>query len=203
MKTTLSIVGIQILSLISFGASAQEWIAGGAIGQAKQQDYDVGGPITFSDDTDDSFRVFGGYMFSANQGVIASYLDLGTTHYEGPAFGGFMDSFEAEGLDVSYVIGWPPGSQQRVSLFGTLGLFAWDQDVAFSDSTGNALYKDEGTSFTFGIGANVNLSSTGTNPLSIQALWQVLKDVGDSRNSGHEEDRDVVSVGVSYRFGRD
>jgi len=202
MKTTLTLAGSLALALVSFNASAQGWMAGGSIGQAKQQDYDVGGLIATSDDTDTSYRLFGGYLVSPRQGVIASYIDLGTTRYAGPAFGGFEDTLDAEGIDVSYMYGWAPGAQERVSLFGTLGVFVWDQDVNVSDATFSALYQDEGTSFSFGIGADVNFDAGGTNAWSVHALWQVLKGVGDEGNSGHEEDRDVVSVGVSYFFGR-
>jgi hypothetical protein len=206
MKTTLKIAGACALLLASFNASAQGWFTGGAVGQAVQSDYDVGGPVTTRDDTDDSYRIFGGYLVSPMQGLVASYIDLGTAYYDGPAFGNFTDYLDAEGFDISYIIGWAPGSQQRFSLFGTVGIFAWDQDVTYTelaDTTPTTfIYKDSGTSFSFGVGTDINFDSGGASAWGIHVEWQVFKDVGDSNNSGHEYDRDVFSVGASYRFGR-
>ena len=201
MKTILSISAAIALSLASAGIQAQGWIVGGAIGQSKQQDYDVGGPIATRDDVDTAARIVGGYMTSRRHGVIASYIDLGAGRYDGPALGGFEDTLEAEGIDVSYLISWPPGSQERISLFGLIGVFIWDQDVSFSDASGDFLYRDEGTSFSFGVGTSINLQADGMSRWNVHAEWQVFKDVGDDRNSGHEEDRDAFTVGIAYRFG--
>jgi hypothetical protein len=189
--------------LAATDVSAQGWFAGGAFGQATQQDYDVGGPIATTHDTDDSARVFGGYLISPLQGVVASYIDLGTAYYDGPAFGGFTDYLDAEGFDISWIVGWAPGSQERVALFGTVGVFAWDQDVTYTDTSGTAVFRDEGTSFSIGVGSEVRLGASSTSPWGVHFEYQLFKDVGDANNSGHEYDREVISVGASYRFGRD
>ena len=191
-----------LLALAALPASAQGWLAGGSIGQATQQDYDVGGPVSKRDDSDDSLRVFGGYLVSPMQGVIVSLIDLGTAYYDGPAFGGFTDELSAEAIDISYIVGWTPGMQQRVSVFGTAGIVGWDQDVRYTDISGTYIYNDEGTSFSVGVGTEINLSAAGTSRWGVHVEYQVLKDVGDADNSGHEYDREIVSVGASYRFGR-
>lgn len=198
MKSLARLTAICVLAAWSATASAQGWIAGAAIGQAKQQDYEVGGPIDTRDDTDDSLRLFGGYLISPLQGFVISFIDLGTAYYDGPAFGGFRDYLDAEGYDISYIIGWAPGSQERVSLFGTVGIFAWDQDVFHVDATGPYPYQDSGTSFSMGVGTEIKLGG----PFGIHVEWQLFKEVGDRNNSGHEYDREVLSVGVSYRFGK-
>jgi hypothetical protein len=141
-------------------------------------------------------------MITPMQGVIASIIDLGTAYYDGPAFGGFTDTLDADGVDISYLVGWAPGTQQRVSVFGTVGVFSWDQDVRYTDSTGTFRYADEGTSFSLGFGTEINFSSSGTSAWGINVEYQMFKDVGDASNSGHEYDRDTVSVGVDFRFGR-
>jgi OmpA-like transmembrane domain len=203
MKFVYQIAGLCALAGLAADASAQGWIAGGAVGQAKQQDYDVGGPIATTDDTDDTLRVFGGYLLSPMQGVVVSFIDLGTAYYDGPAWGGFTDYLDAEGYDISYVIGWAPGSQSRVSLFGTVGVFAWDQDVFYTDASGPYLYQDDGTSFSMGIGTEIKLGSAAGSAWGIHFEWQLFKDVGDKNNSGHEYDREALSVGVDYHFGRE
>ena len=202
MNTATRIATLSTLSLISISASAQGWFTGGTLGSAVQNDYEVGGPISTRDDSDSSYRVFGGYLISPLQGVVASYVDLGTAYYDGPAFGGFADYLSAEGFDISYIIGWAPGSQQRVSLFGTAGIFAWDQDVTYTDIGAPEVYNDSGTSFSVGVGTEINFDSGGTSAWGINIEWQVFKNVGDKNNSGHEYDREVFSVGAHYRFGR-
>lgn len=206
-RLTISFIRSSVVLLVCLvgpmPAGAQGWFAGGAFGQAMQQDYDIGGPVTTKDDTDDSYRVFGGYLISPLQGVVASWIDLGKPYYDGPAFGGFTDSLSAKGIDISWILGWAPGTQDRVALFGTVGVFAWDQVARYTDTSGFVKYKDEGTSFSFGLGTEIKLGSESDSPWGIHLEWQLFKDVGDAGNSGHEYDREVVSVGTSYRFGRD
>ena len=186
------------------GASAQEWFAGGSIGIGQQDDYSIGGPVTSADDTDTAYRLFGGYLVSELQGFVASYIDLGEASYAGPAFGGFTDRLSADGFDIAYVLGWTPGEQERVRIFGTVGVFAWDQDVVYTElGTSTAFVsKDDGTSFSLGFGADINLSASGDNVWGINVAYQLFKDVGDENFSGHENDRQMISAGVTYRFRR-
>lgn len=181
---------------------AQSWIAGGAVGSAKQHDYEVGGPIATRDESDTSMRVFGGYLLGPMQGVIVSLVDLGTAYYDGPAFGGFTDYLDADGIDISYLAGWAPGTQQRVALFGTVGVFSWNQDVTYTDATGTYVFGDDGASFSIGFGTEVNFSAAGTSAWGLHFEYQLFKDVGEFDNSGHEYDRDLISIGIDYRFGR-
>lgn len=201
MKAAYRIAGLGALLFASATASAQGFFAGGSIGTATQQEYAIGGPISMSEDSDDSVRAFGGYLITPLQGIVVSLIDLGEPNYAGPAFGGFTDRLSAEGWDISWIVGWNPGNQERVSLFGTIGVFAWDQDVSYEDPLGSVEYRDEGTSFSYGIGTEFNLSRDGTSPWGIHLEYQLFKNVGDPRNSGHEYDRDVLSLGVTYHLG--
>jgi hypothetical protein len=203
MQAAVRHIAVIALAASPLCASAQGWFAGGTVGQAQQDDYSIGGPISVRDDTDTAYRVFGGFMISDIQGVIASYVDLGTAYYSGPAFGGFTDRLSAEGFDMSYYIGWPPGDQDRVRIFGTLGVFAFDQDLVFTELGTSTSYrdKDDGAGLSLGLGVEINLDAAGENPWSIVAQWQLFKDVGDVNFSGHEHDRQMLSVGVRYRLG--
>jgi hypothetical protein len=202
MKSVAELVVLGTLAGFSASAAAQGWIAGAAFGQASQQDYDAGVPIATNEDTGDAMRIFGGYMISPMQGVIASFIDLGTASYGNPLPDGFSDLLDAEGYDISYVVGWAPGSQDRFTVFGTVGVFVWDQDVVSTDITGRTLYQDEGTSFSMGVGAEFMLTDT----FGLHLEYQLFKEVGEAAGtllnsgSGHELDRDVISVGVSVRF---
>jgi hypothetical protein len=181
---------------------AQDWILGGAVGSAKQQDYAVGAAIATRDDADTAFRLFGAYLVSPMQGIVVSWVDLGAPRYEGPAFGGFADSLDAYGVDVSYRAGFTPGDQQRASLFGTVGVFHWNQDVTLTDASGTLRYGDDGTGFSVGIGTDIRLGAGPANAWGIHVAYQLFMDVGEVGNSGHESDREMLAVGVDYRFGR-
>lgn len=202
MKLGLRIACAIALAGISASASAQSqgWIAGAAFGKATLQDFDIGGQLDTLDDSDDSMRIFGGYMLSPMQGVVISWIDLGTVRFGGPASGGFIDLLDAEGYDISYLVGWAPGSQTRFSVFGTVGVMAWDQDVLYVDSTGAYPFQDEGTSFSLGVGGEIKLG----DDFGLHLEYQLFKDVGDDGfgGSAQEFDRDVVSLGVIVRFGR-
>lgn len=198
---------IPIIVLVATGmcgsALAQTWIVGGSVGAAQQQDYEIGGPVTNSDDVDTAFGVFGGYQIKQNQLVVASFVDLGEPSYSGSAFGGFSDSLDADGFDVSYVAGWAPGDQERISVFGSVGVFSWDQDIRLTDASGTFEFYDEGTSFSVGFGADFNLSTDGSSPWAVHVAYKLFKDVGDADNSGLELDREAIYVGIAYRFGDD
>jgi len=203
MKLTYRTAVAIALAGISATASAQSpgWIAGAAFGQASLQDYDIGGEVTTSDDSDDSMRIFGGYMISPMQGVVVSWIDLGMARFEGTTPGGsFFNFLDAEGYDISYVVGWAPGSQTRVSVFGSVGVFAWDQDALYIDTTLAPPFQDEGTSFSMGLGTKIRL----TEEIGIHLEYQLFKDVGDDGlgGSGQQFDRDVVSLGVVVGFGK-
>jgi OOP family OmpA-OmpF porin len=180
-------------------AGAQGWLAGGAVGQARQYDYSVGGPIATTDDTDTGFRVFGGFMFHPNFGGILSYVDLGKPYYDGPAFGGFTDELSAKGVDLSFVAGWAPGTQDLIRLFSTVGIFRWQQDVLYVDDSGVYDYNDKGTSLSYSAGVELSLGKGAA--WGMHVAYQRFLDVGDNNNSGHEYDRSMVEVGFEYRFG--
>jgi len=187
---------------VSPAASAEDWIVGAAAGVTGQDDYQIAGPVARRDDSDTGFRLFGGYQISSMQAIVASWVDLGMPEYSGTALGGFSDSLDAEGVDLSYVVGWAPGRQSRVSVFGSVGILNFDQDVTLTDSSGTFLFHDEGTSFSAGLGSEINLSADGMSPWSVHVDYQLFKDVGDRDNSGIELDRELLSVGVAYRFRR-
>ena len=206
MRFAISCGALCALSLASLPASAEGVFVGGSFGQSKFQDYNVSAGVSTSDDTDGAYRVFGGYLISPLQGLVLSYVDLGEARFAGPAFGGFTDSLKADGFDLSYIIGFAPGMQERITVFGTVGVFAWDQDVSYAEGLNSVpasfAYKDDGTSFSLGLGAEINFAADGSNAWGIHVGWQLFKDVGNANNSGHENDRELFSVGANYRFGR-
>jgi OmpA-OmpF porin, OOP family len=181
------------------GVAAQSWVVGASVGSAEQYDYSVGGTIDDSHETDTGFRVFGGYFFHPNFGGVLSFVDLGKPRYAGPAFGGFTDSLSADGVDLSMVAGWAPGAQSIARVFGTVGLFRWQQNVHYVDGSGTYDYHDKGMSVSFGGGVEFGFGKGGAWGMHI--AYQLFKDVGENANSGHKYDRSLLDVGVEYRFG--
>ncbi len=194
-------LALPALVLLGVGeVPAQAWIAGATAGIAKQYDYEVGGTISDSDDSDIAYRAFGGYLFKPTFGVLLSWVDLGGASYEGPAFGGFTDELDADGIDLSVLGGWAPGSQDLFRLFGTVGVFWWSQDVHYTDASGVYNYDDSGSSLSIAAGGEFGLGSSAH--WGVHFEWARFFDVGDQNNSGHEYDRDMVSLGFEYRFGK-
>jgi OOP family OmpA-OmpF porin len=179
-------------------AIAQSWLAGASIGDVKQHSYSVGGPIATTNDSDTGFRVFGGYMFTPWFGGVLSYVDLGSPNYDGPAFGGFTDKLDADAIDLSFIAAISPGDQDTFSTFATIGVFHFNQDVHYTDSTGVFNYHDSGTSLSYGIGIQAKFASI----YGVHLGWQRFTNVGDNGNSGHEYDRDMVELGFEMHFGK-
>jgi hypothetical protein len=188
------------LALQSTTTEAQGWMAGATAGVAKKYDYEVGGPVSNTDDTDAAYRAFGGFLFHPNMGVVLSFVDLGKAFYSGPAFGGFTDTLSADGFDVSFLAGFSPGSQDSFTLFGAAGVFFWEQDVNYADSFGPFIVSEDGSSLSIAGGGELSFGATGRWGLHFE--WQRFFDVGDRNISGHLYDRDKTSAGFVYRFGK-
>ena len=194
--SSLGLLGAAMLLWSGLAAAEGPWIGGATIGQAAIQDYELEAESdTRLDDTDAGWRVFLGYKFNESFGVGVSYLDLGTLEAAGTAFGGFTDEIEATALEA-WVMGILPINEQ-FSLFGTLGVFSWDQEVIYSDSFEDFRGDVDGSGFAFGVGATYWLNED----FGVHATWHRYPDVGDRNITGHENDRDLYGIGVVFTFG--
>lgn len=128
---------------------------------------------------------------------LGSYVDLGDSYYDGPAFGGFTDTLTAKGWDIS-VLGMFP-LNPHWGLYASLGMFRWDHEVRYRDPSGDYNYDESGTDPSFGFGGS--LSFGPNNSMGVHLGYQRFKDVGDDSNSGHQYDRSFTSFGYHYRFG--
>jgi len=167
-KLTGSFLGV-FLFVASLPAMAGPYF-GAAFGEA---DVDISGY-----DTSNTYKIFGGSRFGA-LGIEGAYIDMGDFDLTGSSAHVSVDGFEVSGLGY-YDVG-------AVTLFGKAGFFVWD---AQASATGLSIGSDDGTDFTYGVGA---LYKFATTPLSVRAEYQIFQDVSGA-------DIDMWSIGAQYWF---
>jgi OOP family OmpA-OmpF porin len=137
-----------IFSLFLFGgicqAEGKGWYAGASVGVSIGDDFvdaNDDGSLTgiSSDDSDTSFKAYGGYNFTKNIGVEAGYEDHGETSMTAVSDGS-ADSWEAGDIGTDFeangwyaaVVGRLPVSA-RWTLFARLGMYAWDTTETWTE----------------------------------------------------------------------
>lgn len=158
---------------------------GGSIGnttlEATVQDPIGGGDFVF-DESDFSWKIYGGFNFdlpTINLGVEGGYRSLG-----GPSAVVATETFgiDLTAWDVYGVAGFDLGP---VSVFGKLGIVAWDADVSFAGIDAGS-ESDQDTAY--GVGASFGLGS-----FRLRAEYEVF-DVSDT------DDVYMLSAGFVYTF---
>jgi len=149
--------------------------AGGYIGVGFGQadsDFDtesvvfLSGPVTDTDESDTSFKVFGGNQVNENIAFEFFYMDLGEA--SATASGDTYKS-EVTGLGVSLLAGGKVG--QNFSLFGKVGLMLWDADVTVDVAgVGSGSASDDGTDLLFGVGAKYDFSDKAAVRLEYELI---------------------------------
>ena len=180
-------------ALLSTPALAQDprWYIGVGIGQSTVEDFCDGAPAGVGcDEKDTATRIFGGYQFNRNFALEAGYTDLGQASADFPGMGSV--SLGASGFEFMALGIAPLG--ERWSLYGKLGLFAWDIDV--SDSTGLVgNFSESGTDLTYGFGVGVDF----TKRWGARFEYQVYSDIGNEDTTG-TGDVSVLGASLLYRF---
>jgi OOP family OmpA-OmpF porin len=202
------------------------WVAGATLGSSSFKGYELEQFADNVDDSDTGFGLFGGYQFSPYFMLLGGLTDLGALNADSgsdyvppegdrqqPApyraarrphraefepVGPFDDTIEAKGFHVT-AVGIAPIAP-RVALLGSVGLFAWDQDVDYSDLSGDFSESASGTSALYGAGVGVKLGAA--NQWAMHLMWTRHSSVGDLDKTGHENDIDLLSVGATYSFGK-
>jgi OOP family OmpA-OmpF porin len=178
----LAILGMASAMAFAGPALAQDtgFYGGLSFGQSSA-DVDCSG-LPQCDDSDTAWRILGGYRFNRNLAVELGYTDFG----EVSAGDGGANNVTAEATAFELVaVGSLPLSNE-FSVYGKIGMFRWDVDA-----TGTGVFagseSDSGTDVTFGVGVQYDF----TRQLGLRGEWQ--------RYSA-DEDIDVISIGVVFRF---
>ena len=162
--------GLSLFALPALSQTQDNWYIGGSINQAFVDEAGI-------DDDDTGFKVFGGYRFSDYFAIEASYYDLGDVS-EGD------NSFSVDGGSLR-VMGSIPVSRD-FSLFGKVGMHAWNADVG--GAIAGRFSDDSDTDVFYGVGAEYRL----TGPWSVRGELE--------RYEVDDFDVDQVSVGVAFHF---
>ena len=172
---------ILALVLVAIGmtsaALAGEAYVGAAVGKTGVKVSDQG--ATF-DESDNSYKVYGGFRFLKFFGVEGSYVDLGAPK---DTVGGSDVTIDATAWDAFAVGVLPLGFFE---IFGKVGMVAWDSDVKIS---GTGSDSDSGTDPAYGVGIAFKLGKL----LAIRAEYERL-DIEDT------DKVDMASVGLDFRF---
>ncbi len=153
------------------------------------------------DDTDNGWKIYGGYKFNQNMAVEGSYADFGEmtidSNVTSPFQGTLDTTWEAQTLAVAGVGILPLA--YSMELFGKIGVHYWDVDYQRTASAGggvgSASESENGTDLLFGVGAGYTLN----NNFALRAEWERYGNIGDDNTTG-EFDVDMWSVGVMYTF---
>jgi OmpA-OmpF porin, OOP family len=209
MSTTRSIA-ITLLTLIGLIATSQALARGPFYVGASAGRSDIGNEIAFpglitsgtADGENTGYKIFGGYEFNRHFGVEISLVDLGRLKYSGSYVGTSVTGGRVEvvGLNGS-AVGIVPVNES-FSLFGKLGIFAWEAD--WSDVTGVVPVKaqDNGADLSIGVGFTVNF----TKNFSARVEWERFKAGGGEDYSSGSPNRtssaniDYMSFGLLFKF---
>ncbi|WP_282039967.1 outer membrane beta-barrel protein [Halomonas alimentaria] len=146
------------------------------------------------DDSDTGYKLFVGYQFNPNFAIEASYLDLGDAEasyrYRGEPGNAELS---VDGFGFALVGKLP--IQSGFSVYGKLGMIAWDAD--FTDNYFNGAqrttdsYGEDGTDPFYGIGAEYEVE---------RILMRAEFERYDISESGEDFEIDMISASIGYRF---
>ena len=191
---------VLLLTALGIAPAALAEDAGGyfgvSAGQASASDYcsDTGGlTVTSCDDSDTSFRIFGGARITPNVGIEAAYVNLGT--YTG-SVSGFGPAVRVEteltGFTVQGVGMVPFGNE--FSLMGRVGMIFWDLNVTPSVPGASASVGDDGTDIALGVGAQYKFARN----FGLRADVDFYPDLGNSTTG--EDNITAFSIGAVFSF---
>ncbi|MGB8339619.1 MAG: outer membrane beta-barrel protein [Burkholderiales bacterium] len=171
LATTL-LIGAGLMSAPAMAAGP--WYGGANIGQSKFIDLCSG--FSACDDTDTSFKIFGGYSFTPNVSGEIGYLDIGKAKV---TLNGINATASGNAVYVDAVGNYPVGN--NVSLLGRIG-FANAKAKAVAGA-GSA--SDSTTKLHWGLGASYDF----TPAVSLRGEWEQVTDFASS-----------LSIGIAFKF---
>ena len=177
MKRFLCIL-LSVMCLSAGAALAGPIYVGASVGDTTIEASDNG--FDFND-SDGSYKVFGGFRFLKFLGVEGSYVDFGSPS---DSSGGTDVKVDATAWDAFAVGVLPLGS--HFEIFAKLGLVVWDTDTAIE---GLGSDSDSGTDSTYGAGVAFIFGKH----LGVRAEYERFE-------IENTDKVDMVSIGADFRF---
>jgi OOP family OmpA-OmpF porin len=195
---------------VTFAAGTGWYVGAGggwtdARGGANAIDPDLteeGGTVTNLDDNDTGWKVFGGYQFTSNFAVEASYVKMGKFSVDA----NITNPLGTESAEVkpdawcAAGVGTLP-LQHKFSLLGKLGICRWDDHSHTVETIAATMTMPEmrvveepettGTDIMFGLGAKYDFTSN----VGARLEWERYTNVIHNNN-----DVDLWSVSLQYSF---
>jgi hypothetical protein len=156
---------------------------GGSLGStAIEAEIDDGNLFETFDESDFSWKLFGGYNFALGDvfvlGVEGAYVDMGGPSTE---FLNIPVGIETTSFNVFGTLGFDVGP---VGVFGKVGYANWDVEAFVDDLR----IDDDGSDPVYGLGLRLNIGS-----VELRGEYEIY-DVSDV------EDVAMASVGIAFRF---
>ncbi|WP_415905643.1 porin family protein [Neptuniibacter sp. QD48_55] len=178
MKKTLLATAL-ISGIFSQAAMADSnFYLGGGVGKTSVDYVEVTG-ATVTDDSDTSWKIFGGYNFNKNFAVEFAYQDLGENSAD---VLNVPVKIEGDAYSVALLGKLPVG--EKAEFFAKLGYAHIDADA---DINNLASVSEDDSDVLYGLGANYSV----TEKVDLRLEWERMD---------FEDEVDTVSLGVIYNF---
>lgn len=229
LKKALSAALICAAAVGTAQAGEPGFYVGGGIGQARYDDNipsqirdayrnDTGYSFvsaTLRDDTDQAWKLFGGYRFLPWLGVEFGWVDLGQVRSNFVLHSLVPLTNANASIDGRYEIAGPTGTvfgeiDFTDNLSGLLRVGLYNAQLDYSESGTSAdnsphrySHSDDTTKLTYGLGLNVRVNPSW----DVRLDWDRYTDVGRrfglrEETNGRFEHIDFVSLNLAYRFGQ-
>ena len=163
-----------------------------SIGQATIEDAceSSGIAVVSCEDSDTSFKVYGGAKTHQNFAFEVAYIDMGES-----VITGNVDTLTIEAASLnSSIFGIIPASY-NVDIFAKVGLMYWEAKKFSSGTFNGTIASSEGMDVTFGFGANFGVSRT----FALRAEFEKFPRVGGVKTTG-ESGVTLITLGVALYF---
>jgi opacity protein-like surface antigen len=164
------------IGLTAHAAEDSGWFIGAAAGQS---DVDIS-----AYDESTTYKVVAGYDFNKNWALGVEYIDMGDFDIDG--FPGVNADVEIDGFNFFGMFTLPVS--ETFDLFAKAGAFHWDADASVSGGGLSVSLNDDGTDFSWGVGAALN----ATENVALTLEFQRFDIDGD--------DIDTITAGLKFSF---